>query len=94
MTAFPEANEATSEQLFARSSGVAAAANERTFHFMCGAQKMLLNEMIFAGSEMFERAVTETRLLTEFVSKGNGETDHSALLLHLEQMNARQGGKQ
>jgi 2-hydroxy-3-oxopropionate reductase len=30
---------------------------------------------------------------TEFVGKGNGETDHSALLLHLEDTNARMGGK-
>jgi 2-hydroxy-3-oxopropionate reductase len=30
---------------------------------------------------------------TDFVAKGNGETDHSALLLHLEDRNARPGGK-
>ena len=30
---------------------------------------------------------------TEFVARGNGETDHSALLLHLEDRNASQGGK-
>lgn len=30
---------------------------------------------------------------TEFVARGNGETDHSALLLHLEDWNARPGGK-
>ncbi|MBB3559736.1 2-hydroxy-3-oxopropionate reductase [Rhizobium sp. BK512] len=30
---------------------------------------------------------------TEFVAKGNGEMDHSALLLHLEDRNASQGGK-
>jgi 2-hydroxy-3-oxopropionate reductase len=30
---------------------------------------------------------------TEFVARGNGETDHSALLLHLEDRNARPGGK-
>lgn len=30
---------------------------------------------------------------TEFVARGNGETDHSALLLHLEDKNARPGGK-
>lgn len=30
---------------------------------------------------------------TEFVARGNGEMDHSALLLHLEDRNARPGGK-
>lgn len=30
---------------------------------------------------------------TEFVARGNGETDHSALLLHFEDRNARPGGQ-
>jgi len=30
---------------------------------------------------------------SEFVANGNGEKDHSALLLHLEEKNARPGGK-
>jgi len=36
---------------------------------MFGAQKILLEEIVFAGNEMFDRARTETHLLSEFVSK-------------------------
>ena len=37
-----------------------------------GAQKVMLEELVFAGNEMLERARTETHLLSEFVSKMAG----------------------
>jgi hypothetical protein len=40
--------------------------------FMMGAQKVMLEEMVFAGNEMLERGRTETHLLSEFVSKMAG----------------------
>ena len=40
--------------------------------FMMGAQKAVLEEMVFAANEMLERAQTETHLLSEFVSKMAG----------------------
>ena len=36
---------------------------------MGGAQNVLLDEMIFAGNEWLERAIAETRIFNEFVSK-------------------------
>jgi hypothetical protein len=46
-----------------------ANANMNALEFMFGAQKILLEEIVFAGNEMFDRARTETHLLSEFVSK-------------------------
>ncbi len=72
MTAFPETNEAPSQQRPVGNAADIASANKRAFQLMLGAQKMLLDEMIFVGNEFCERALTETRLLTEFVSKASG----------------------
>ena len=44
-------------------------ANKRAVDFMFGAQKAMLEEMMFASNEMLERTRTETHLFTEFVSK-------------------------
>jgi len=47
-------------------------ANRHALDFMMGAQKAMLEEMVFAGNEMLERARTETHLFSEFVSKMAG----------------------
>jgi hypothetical protein len=47
-------------------------ANTHALDFMMGAQKVLLEEMVFAGSEVLDRARTETHLFSEFVSKMAG----------------------
>ena len=47
-------------------------ANKHALDFMGGAQKIVLEEMVFAGNELLERARTETHLLSEFVSKMAG----------------------
>jgi hypothetical protein len=44
-------------------------ANKTVLEFMYGAQRMLLEEMVFAGNEILDRARMETHLLSEFVSK-------------------------
>jgi hypothetical protein len=44
-------------------------ANRSTLAFMFGAQKALLDEIVFAGNEMFDRTRTETHLFSEFVSR-------------------------
>ena len=72
MTALTENNALTSEQPSAAIAGDVASANKRALNLIFGAQKMLLEEMIFVGTEMVDRALTETRLLTEFVSKASG----------------------
>jgi hypothetical protein len=49
-----------------------ANANKSAMEFMFGAQKMMLEEIVFAGNEIFDRTRTETHLLSEFVSKVAG----------------------
>ena len=44
-------------------------ANKSALEFMFGAQKMLLEEIVFAGNELVDRTRTETHLLSEFISK-------------------------
>lgn len=46
--------------------------NKNVAEFMFGAQKLMLEEMVFASNEMLDRARTETHLLSEFVSKMAG----------------------
>jgi len=44
-------------------------ANKDALHFMMGAQTATLQEMVFAGYEMFDRTRTEMHLFAEFASK-------------------------
>lgn len=46
-----------------------AGTNDRARDFMIGAQTLMLEEMAYAGSEMFDRAVTEMHLFNELMSK-------------------------
>jgi hypothetical protein len=46
--------------------------NQRTFDFLFGAQRLMLEEMVFVGDEILDRARTETHLLSELVSKMAG----------------------
>ncbi|QHO76818.1 hypothetical protein ACH79_33480 [Bradyrhizobium sp. CCBAU 051011] len=43
--------------------------NQGALEFMIGAQKMMLEELVFLGDEMLERTQTEMHLFTEFVTK-------------------------
>jgi hypothetical protein len=47
-------------------------ANKNALDFLMGGQKLLLEELVFAGNEWLERSRTETHLLSEFVSKMAG----------------------
>jgi hypothetical protein len=47
-------------------------ANALAVGFIFGAQKLMLEEMVFAGSELLDRAQTETHLFSELVSKMAG----------------------
>jgi len=47
-------------------------ANKNALDFLMGAQKVMLEELVFTGNEMLERTRTETHLLSEFVSKMAG----------------------
>jgi hypothetical protein len=46
--------------------------NKHAMDFMIGAQKVLLEEMMFASNELLERSRTEMHLFSEFVSKMAG----------------------
>jgi hypothetical protein len=46
-----------------------AKANEHAAGFLFGAQKLMLEELVFAGNEFAERAQTEMHLLSELISK-------------------------
>ncbi|NOJ43054.1 hypothetical protein [Bradyrhizobium australiense] len=50
----------------------AAKLNQGALEFMLGAQKMMLEELVFLGDEMLERTRTEMHLPTEFVPKMAG----------------------
>lgn len=47
-------------------------ANKHALDFMTGAQKVMIEEIVFAGNELFDRAKSETHLFSEFVSKMAG----------------------
>ena len=44
-------------------------ANTRGLAFIFGAQKLLLEQIVFAGNELMERAQSEMHLFSEFVAK-------------------------
>lgn len=63
---------AATEQSVADATAKLTKANRRTLDFMMGAQKVLLEEMVFASNEILDRMRTETHLFSEFVSKVAG----------------------
>jgi hypothetical protein len=67
-----EQDAAMVEQSTAEAATRLAAANKHALDFMMGAQKMLLEEIVFAGNELLERSRSEMHLLSEFVSKMAG----------------------
>jgi hypothetical protein len=72
MTALPEPAASLVEQSAADAATRITKANKQALDFMCGAQKITLEEIVFAGNEILDRARTETHLLSEFVSKMAG----------------------
>ncbi len=69
MTELSEARAGTAEQAAAAAMASLAQADRRAMHFLFGAQRLLLDELVFVSNEMLDRARTETHLFTEFVSK-------------------------
>ena len=65
-------------------------ANKSALDFMFGAQKMMLEEMVFASNEILERARTETHLLSEFVSKMAGSHSVKGLKTMFEECGRHQ----
>jgi hypothetical protein len=72
MPKLSEQDAAMVEQSTAEAATRLTAANKRALDFMMGAQKLLLEEVVFAGNELLERSRSETHLLSEFASKMAG----------------------
>jgi len=72
MTELSEQSAALVEQSVADTATRLTKANKNALDFLMGAQKAMLEEIVFAGNEMLERTRTETHLLSEFVSKMAG----------------------
>jgi hypothetical protein len=72
MTELSEQSAALVEQSVADTATGLTEANKNALGFLMGAQKVMLEELVFAGNEMLERTRTETHLLSEFVSKMAG----------------------
>jgi hypothetical protein len=68
MTELSEARVGTAEQ-GAIDAASLAQADRRAVHFLFGAQRLMLDELVFISDEMLDRARTEAHLFTEFVAK-------------------------
>ncbi len=71
MAQFSEARKLTGEAAADVTADVAKA-NADVLNFLFGTQRLLLDEMVFASNELFERARTETHLFAEFAAKMAG----------------------
>jgi hypothetical protein len=74
MAELSEQSAAIVEQSAADARAQLTRANKSALAFMMGAQKVLLEEIVFAGNELLERTRTETHLFSEFVSKMAGSS--------------------
>jgi hypothetical protein len=72
MTQLSEQTAALVEQSVADTATRLTKVNKNALDFLMGAQKVMLEELVFAGNEMLERTRTETHLLSELVSKMAG----------------------
>jgi hypothetical protein len=67
-----EAGAAISEPVAMQAETPMAKVNQRAANFMFGAQKLMLEELVFAGNAMRDRTQTEMHLFSEFASKMAG----------------------
>jgi hypothetical protein len=63
---------AASESLANDAASQMTMANKYALHFLADARNVWLDEMLFAGNEVLDRAITETKLFNEFISKMAG----------------------
>jgi len=69
MTDVSERNSATIEPLAIDAASQLTKANKYVVSLWTGSQNVLRDEMMFAGNELLERAIAETRIFNEFISK-------------------------
>jgi hypothetical protein len=72
MLEFYEPGAAIIEDSVANAVARATKANRNALDFMFGAQKVVLEEIAFVGSEIIDRTRTETHLFSEMASKMAG----------------------
>ncbi len=72
MLEIPESAAAIIEQSAADAATRLTKANKHALDFMMGAQKVMLEEIVFASNEFLDRTKTETHLFSEFISKMAG----------------------
>jgi hypothetical protein len=61
--------ELSRQQATADTEARLTATNTSALHFMFGAQRLLLYELVFVANELVDRARTETHLFSEFSSR-------------------------
>jgi hypothetical protein len=71
MAEFSEARSMT-EQAAAEAAEQVTKVNQNTLNLLFGAQRLVMEELVFASNELLERSRTEAHLFTEFVSKMAG----------------------
>jgi hypothetical protein len=69
MTDVSERSSATIEPLATDAGSQLTRANKYVFSLWTGSRNVLLDEMMFAGNKLLERAIAETRVFNEFISK-------------------------
>jgi hypothetical protein len=69
MTELSEAHAEMAERSATDVAANLAHADRRVMNVMFGAQRLMLDELVFVSSEMLDRTRTETHLFTEFASK-------------------------
>ena len=69
MTELSEPDGAALDQLADDISVRLAQSNKHILDLLLGTQRIVLEEAVFAGNEVLDRAQSETHLLTEFLSK-------------------------
>ena len=69
MTELSDQGTATSEELATDAASQLTKANRYAFSLLAGTRNVVLDEMLFAGNEFFDRAVAETRIFNEFLAK-------------------------
>ncbi|MGB8398392.1 hypothetical protein [Bradyrhizobium sp.] len=72
MTELAEQGAATNGYLTDDAASQMTKANKYALYYLADARNVWLDEMLFAGNEVLDRAITETKLFNEFLSKMAG----------------------
>jgi hypothetical protein len=69
MTELSKREAASDEPLASDAGSEIAKANRYALYYFADSRNVVLDEMLFAGTEFLDRAITETQLFNEFLSK-------------------------